>query len=57
MFLGAFTTNSKNLHESSVMFVHLYLPAHELLNELRNFILECFAKICHHIPSLVRIGQ
>jgi hypothetical protein len=34
MFHGAFTTSSKNLHDSSVMFVHLYLPARELLDEL-----------------------
>lgn len=57
MFLGAFTTNSKNQHDSSVMFVRLYLPAHELLNELWNLIRGCFAKICYHIQSLVRIGQ
>jgi hypothetical protein len=57
MFFGAFTTYSKNLHISSVMFAHVYLPAHELLNELQNLILGCFAKICHHIPSLFRIEQ
>jgi len=34
MFLGTFTTNSKNLHDSPVVFVHLYLPAHELPSEL-----------------------